>query len=302
MQAGISSFASWPAAGIGSGSAALIVHFTRFVLSALAACLCTGCALVQSPAERAHHIALSAGFVPLDLPAGSLRAYLRKTGKAEAGPEPQLTIYIEGDGAAWHAPDRPPRDPTPVNPLVIQMAAADPSVAVAYLGRPCQYLDAAVLQRCDPALWTRGRFSEPAVAAVNRAVDAIKAASGAREISLAGYSGGGAMAALVAARRRDTVCLVSIASPLDTVAWTRAIGVSPLLTSLNPLDHATALVDVPQTHFTGARDAVVAPVTIAAFMVPMKKARVIAKADFDHDCCWARDWRELLRHSCLHAP
>ncbi len=267
----------------------------------LAALLSTACALVQSPAERTQDIALSAGFVPLDPPAGALRAYLRQSGNPGAPPQ-RLTVYIESDGAAWPAPDLPPHDPTPLKPLVMQMAAADVSPAVAYLGRPCQYLDAAALGQCDPALWTRGRFSEAAVAAVNRAIDTLKAASGARDIALAGYSGGGAMAALIAARRPDTVCLVTVASPLDTGAWTRAIGVSPLRTSLNPLDHAARLAGLPQTHFTGTRDNVVPPATIARFIAPMQRAQVIARAGFDHDCCWARDWRELLRQSCLHAP
>ena len=174
--------------------------------------------------------------------------------------------------------------------------------AVAYLGRPCQYLAEAALRDCDPALWTRGRFSEAAVAAVNLAVDALKAASGAREVALAGYSGGGAMAALIAARRTDAVCLVSVASPLDTGTWTRTIGVSPLRTSLNPLDQSGALAHLPQTHYTGTRDEIVPPQTIAAFLAPMKKARVITRADFDHECCWARDWRELVRQSCLYVP
>ena len=262
----------------------------------------TACALVQSPAERAHDIALSSGFSRIDASTGELRAYLRVPGNASAAPPQRLTIYIESDGAAWPAADLPPRDPTPLKPLVVQMAVADDGPAVAYLGRPCQYLDSVALDQCDSALWTRGRFSETAVAAVNRAVDVLKAASGARRIALAGYSGGGAMAALIAARRRDTVCLATIASPLDTAAWTRAIGVSPLRTSLNPLDHTAALTDMPQTHFTGARDAVVPPATIARFIAPMKKARVISSSEFDHDCCWARDWRELLRQSCLRAP
>ena len=272
----------------------------KLMLCATAVLVSTGCALVQSPAERAHKIALSAGFARIES-AGALRAYLRVSGNASATRQ-RLTIYLESDGAAWPAADLPPRDPTPFNPLVLQMAAADDAPAVAYLGRPCQYLDAAALGQCDSALWTRGRFGEAAVASVNRAVDALKAASGAREIALAGYSGGGAMAALIAARRRDTVCLATIASPLDTAAWVRAIGVSPLRTSLNPQDHTAALIDLPQTHFTGARDTVVPPATIARFIAPMKKARVIASNEFDHDCCWVRDWPDLLRQSCLRAP
>ncbi len=266
------------------------------LLGCLAALLCASCPLVQAPAERADAIARSAGFVPVGVPA--LRAYLRTGASPRSS---TLSLYIESDGAPWLAPHRPPADPTPIKPLVLQMAASDPATMVAYLGRPCQYLDAAGLDGCDPALWTHGRFSEAAVAAVNRAVDVLKQASGAREIALVGYSGGGAMAALIAARRRDTVCLVSVAAPLDPGAWTRAIGVSPLRTSLNPLDQAGALADLAQTHFVGARDDVTPPSTIRAFVAAMRRARVISRADFDHECCWARDWPALLAQSCLAA-
>lgn len=289
------------------------------ILCALTALLCGGCALVQSPAERAHAVASSSGFVALPLSGAPLRAYLRtdarsgsqanlptdlqkdaKKSAATSAP-PRLTIYIESDGAPWPTATTPPYDPTPVKPLVLQMAAADTAAAVAYIGRPCQYLDDAALEVCDPALWTHGRFSESAVAATSRAVDQIKRAAGARDVALAGYSGGGAMAALVAARRDDVVCLVSVASPLDTAAWTRSIGVSSLRTSLNPAQFTDTLINVAQTHFTGNDDTVVPPATINSFVAPMKNARVVARAGADHDCCWVRDWRELLRQSCLDA-
>jgi hypothetical protein len=55
-----------------------------------------------------------------------------------------------------------------LKPMVLNMAIADRSGAVAYLGRPCQYLEPEVLAGCDPALWMRARFSEDAVAAMDR--------------------------------------------------------------------------------------------------------------------------------------
>ncbi len=54
-----------------------------------------------------------------------------------------------------------------VKPLVLRMAIADPSAAVAYLGRPCQYLRTEDLLKCDPQLWMRARFSDEAVAAMS---------------------------------------------------------------------------------------------------------------------------------------
>jgi dienelactone hydrolase len=255
-----------------------------------------GCSAIQSPAERAAAIAAEARLVEVRLPASDLKAFLRQPTAANAR---RLTIYLESDGAPWLAPDRPPADPTPIKPLVMRMAAADPSSPVAYLGRPCQYLDAVELAKCDPALWTRGRFSEAAVAATDRAVSALKERSGAQRIALVGYSGGGALGALVSARRTDVECLVSMASPLDTAAWTRAIGVSPLRESLNPADVAPSLATMRQTHFTGAADRVVPSATISRFIAPQRAAKVINREGFDHECCWADEWPQLRAQSCL---
>ncbi len=272
--------------------ASLMVRSGCMALLVMAA----GCAVIQSPAERAAVIAAEARLLEVQLPASALKAYLRQPAAANTR---RLTIYLESDGAPWLAPDRPPADPTPIKPLVLRMAAADPSSPVAYLGRPCQYLDAVELAKCDPALWTRGRFSETAVAATNRAVSKLKERSGALRIALVGYSGGGALGALVAARRTDVECLVSVASPLDTAAWTRALGVSPLRESLNPADVASGLATVRQTHFTGAADRVVPPATIGRFIASQRATRIVNRAAFDHECCWADEWPQLRAQSCL---
>jgi pimeloyl-ACP methyl ester carboxylesterase len=179
------------------------------------------------------------------------------------------------------------------------MTLADPSPAVAYLARPCQYLPPAQRAQCDPQLWMRARFDDEAIAALNAAVDRIKQDYRAAGVNLVGYSGGGAMAALLAARRSDVNCLVTIAAPLDTRAWTDSLGVSPLDRSLNPADYADRLRKVRQTHFRGMRDKVVAPATIGRYLERVTDAAVIDKAAFGHDCCWAEEWQELRRSSCL---
>jgi hypothetical protein len=65
------------------------------------------------------------------------------------------------------------------------------------------------------------------ISASNQAVDALKQRYGAQEIVLVGYSGGGAVAALVAARRTDVVRLVTVAGNLDHLAWTHLHSVPP---------------------------------------------------------------------------
>ena len=43
-----------------------------------------------------------------------------------------MSVYIEGDGAPWVTPWQAPRDPTPLTPTALLMAAVDPAGAVAY--------------------------------------------------------------------------------------------------------------------------------------------------------------------------
>ena len=253
----------------------------------------SGCALVQSPTERVEAIAGSAGMIEVALADRRMRAF------AKGSANSRLTVYIESDGAPWISREQPPNDPTPVKPVVMHMAVADPSSSVAYLGRPCQYLSERDLDDCDPALWTLGRFSEEAVAASQAAVERLKRLAGASRINLVGYSGGGAMAALVAARRQDVACLVTVASPLDTNAWADAIGITRLHQSLNPVDHADRLAAVPQMHFTGARDTIVPPGSIRRFTARVPSARVLNLERYSHTCCWQEDWAELRARSCL---
>ena len=258
------------------------------------ALLLGGCASVlQSPAERADALARGAGFVAQ--PGGR---YVRAWLKAPPGKVEALTIYIEGDGARWRAIDLPPDDPTPENPISLKLAVQDTGSAVAYVGRPCQYLDEDTLNSCDPTLWTRGRYSESALKMTMEAVDALVRTTGAKQLTLIGHSGGGAMAALVAENREDVACLSSVAAPLDIETWTRVIQVSPLRTSINPFDRAARLRQVPQVHFTGARDEVVPPESIARFLRAVPAAREVRIEKFDHDCCWVDEWVKLRARAC----
>jgi pimeloyl-ACP methyl ester carboxylesterase len=268
-----------------------------WVIPGSAVLFCAACAVLQSPTEHTSTLAGEAGFMPLVVPDARLRGYARRA--APGASNARVTVYIESDGAPWRFADEPPADPTPLKPLVMGMAVGDPSPAVAYLGRPCQYLGKADLLNCDPRLWMQARFSNEAVSAMNEAVNQIKRNYGAGEINLVGYSGGGAMAALIAARRSDVGCLVTIAAPLDTNAWTDAVGVSRLDLSLNPADVAERLRNVRQTHFRGLRDKVVPPPTTKRFLDRATGATVVDKEKFDHLCCWGDEWKELRRSSCL---
>ncbi|MCC6657171.1 MAG: alpha/beta hydrolase [Rhodocyclaceae bacterium] len=222
----------------------------------------------------------------------ALFALLRGEGAAAI-----LTVYIEGDGAPWPSAFRPPRDPTPLRPLALALAARDPAPAAAYLGRPCQYLDDERRKGCDAAWWSGRRFSPEAVSAMDEAVTWLKARAGAQRVRLIGHSGGGVIAALLAMRRDDVAGLATVAAPLSLGEWTAAHGLTPLEQALDPLTRAGTL-PAGAVHFAGAGDAVVPPSIVGAF-VRRRGGRLEVIAGFDHDCCWARDWPVLLQRAGL---
>ena len=261
--------------------------------------LLAGCAVLQPPNARARALLAAKHFEMLS-PAGYTLAAV-----AQHGSDVQwLTVFTEGDGASWPQPSVHPRDPTPGRPLGLYLAlahyeqVASSAEAVAYLGRPCQYLDEETLRTCPPAWWTLGRFGTVPLALMNARLDELKALAPNAKLRLVGYSGGGAMAALLASRRSDVACLVTVAAPLDTDAWTRAKNVSLLSQSSNPLDAAAALRGLPMTHFSGGSDDVVPPGVNQLFL-DQAQTRERLQSGFDHDTQWLKAWPSLAAESCL---
>lgn len=276
----------------------------RVVLCMVCAFTFGGCALLAPlPSQRVGAQAREAQFQPVAAINGPLKAWLRTTLAApDHEPASPLTVYIEGDGAEWPAVRQPPADPTPVNALTLRLALRDPGQRVAYLGRPCQYLDHDALAACAPRLWIRARYGEQALRLMSDAIDTLLRLAGAQRVQLVGYSGGGVVAALIAARRSDVSCLVTLAAPLDIAAWTAALDITPLSESLNPLDDAPRLAAVAQTHFAAGADAVVPPRTLSRVIEALPQGRVQVLDAYDHDCCWVYAWQSLRQQTCLAAP
>lgn len=201
--------------------------------------------------------------------------------------------YIEGDGLAWRSRRAPSGDPTPTNPVALRLAQADDAPNVIYLARPCQYTRGPA---CDKAYWTGKRFAPEVIAAMNSALDNILGRNNARGVRLVGFSGGGTLAALLAARRDDIIDLRTVAGNLDIEAHSRLHGLSPLHGSLNPAHDAARLRVIPQHHFTGADDKIV-PLAIyqsyarALGDAPCLRHSVIAGAS--HEKGWDEKWARL---------
>jgi dienelactone hydrolase len=268
----------------------------KAALASAAFCfLAAGCAGTESfggSRQRVEEWAAPRGFAPETVEAGGFDLFALRRGAA-----PVLIVYIEGDGAPWPNVFQPPRDPTPLRPLALALAGRQQASAVAYLGRPCQYLDEVQRRRCDVAYWSNRRFAPEVIAAMDRAVSWLKAGAGAQRLRLVGYSGGGVIAALLAAKRDDIERLVTVAAPLALGEWIAAHGLTPLEDAADPLAVRAALPG-RAVHFAGGRDALVPPAVVEAF-VRRRGGRLEVIADFDHDCCWARDWAELSRRAGL---
>jgi pimeloyl-ACP methyl ester carboxylesterase len=250
--------------------------------------------------RSAEQIARESGFRPMALGTPSaytlpVAAWIRPashtSGKAILGS--RTHIYIEGDGLAWRRRGQVSEDPTPARPVALLLAAADPTTAaVIYFGRPCQY-GTSDESPCRPIHWTAGRYGDAVIAAMHRSLDRVIEDLGLHgTIDLIGYSGGGVVAALLAAQRSDIQNLITVAAPPDIALWTRTARVSPLLASNSPMEQLTALRSIRQHHYVGQNDKRVPPAITEAFHLalgPKAPSRFTVVEGIDHGA-WPEVW------------
>ncbi len=268
-----------------------------WVAIAVLVSILTGCSPDrQSARVDAAALAASSGLRRMDISTGTFAL----VSHVRFGNAPVLRIYFEGDGHAWLTRATPSDDPTPWNPVALKLASVDPAPSVAYLARPCQYVDLDSDRYCRRYYWTDGRFAESVIASMNAAVDQLLVASGARSLELVGFSGGGAVAVLIAARRHDVVNIRTVAAVLDTTVWTEQQHLGLLTGSLNPADFADALVDIPQRHFRGTEDSIVDDAVVRAFVGRFRRHGCVSGesvAGAGHGDGWDSRWPLLLRES-----
>ncbi|OGW82724.1 MAG: hypothetical protein A2Z83_07910 [Omnitrophica bacterium GWA2_52_8] len=263
----------------------------------LSAVLAGGCAALPMTArtEKARGFAFQKGLTAETVTAGdfTLNVFMRA---AEPGKE--AVFYIEGDGLAWLSRGRISPDPTPVDFVALKLAVRDPSPNVIYLGRPCQYDSLENDALCSSKeYWTGKRFAPEVVRALDEAVSIYKERFRFRAVHLTGFSGGGALAVLVAAGRDDVASIKTVVGNLDHEAVNRLHGVSPLAGSLNAIDVAPQVRDIPQIHYTGLKDKVVPPVIAEGFKDAAGDDRCILIVNMEnagHTEGWEDKWQALL--------
>lgn len=207
------------------------------------------------------------------------------------------TVYIEGDGIAWVSPRTKSLDPTPKNPVALHLAAMDKAENVVWLARPCQYSGWNGQGPCPDTYWTGGRTAPEVLSAYHEALDNIKNMYEITGFDLVGYSGGAAVAALIAAQRTDVLSLRTVAGNLDYATFSQIHNVSPLKDSLDPVTVAAQLARMPQRHFIGGQDDIVPPAIFNSWKQASGKTdcvRPVLIEQNDHESGWVEKWPELL--------
>jgi predicted alpha/beta hydrolase family esterase len=251
-----------------------------------------GCAFPSSSSvERAVLALPDLGFMSIDTPP-HIKAWLKRDEPSQRVlTSSVLHVYLEGDGAAWWAQRLPPADPTPLSSVALPLALADRHSRVAYLGRPCQFLSAVERPLCPVQWWTSERWGEAVVEITAQALDRLLQASGAHELVLIGHSGGGTLALLVAARRRDVRCVVTMASPLDIQAWAQGQGMTPLSGSLNPADLPMPAGVFQERHLLGEDDRVVPLSSMGRYEARLHPEHVMRLPHQGHSQGWVQRWQ-----------
>lgn len=272
------------------------IKFTGILVAlALGGCITTS--LPYMRAETAQRLAAPAWLLKRDITASSytLRAYERMHERHEPA-----NIYIEGDSLQYASPAEFALDPTPKNPLALHLATKDNADNVVYLALPCQFTGTADGEDCDnAALWTDRRYSEDTLAAFNTALDEIARRYDITGFHLIGYDSGGMIATLLAAQRQDILSLRTVAGILDVSAQ-RTINAMPPAPSdsLNAVNVATSLTNMPQYHFIGGQDAIVPPAVFHSYMQSMPPNTCVQSMlvqEAEHEDGWVNKWPELLK-------
>lgn len=245
----------------------------------------SGC---STPAQR-----LDARAIELDLRRVVLQgagfAHVAYVKEGRSSENKVLHVYLEGDGAPWIRRGVPASDPTPRNPLMLELMSLDAAPSL-YLGRPCY--NGLQSGACTPDIWTSKRYSEEIVASMSAALDS--AAAGYQKLVLLGHSGGGALAMLLAERQPKVTTVVTVAANLDTDRWAALHKQQPLSGSLNPATRPPLPQHIRQLHYAGGEDNNVPPSLVRDAIARQPGATLEVFPELTHSCCWRAVWAKIL--------
>lgn len=209
-----------------------------------------------------------------------------------------IHVYIEGDGNSWKTKYKLSDNPTPRQPLALTLALEDPHSEVVYLARPCQYTPHDLDPSCQAKYWSSHRYAPEVIQAMSEVLDQIKAKTKNHQFILIGFSGGGSVATLLAAERKDVIGLITVAGDLNHAMLNEYHQTSPLNGSLNPVQVASLLKQLPQQHWSGDRDPVVPCWVAENFSKQVGNpacVKVHCLKGVSHHRGWKGQWKTILK-------
>ncbi|AAU04280.1 alpha/beta hydrolase family protein [Rickettsia typhi] len=204
-----------------------------------------------------------------------------------------FVFYIEGDG---HLTDNGinSNNPTPVNLMLLKLATIDKRSNVVYIARPCQYTPLEMNSKCISDYWVDKRMGQEVVDSINNVINII---NNGQKFSLIGFSGGGGLAILIAAQNSNVKDIITIAGNLDTEKFDKYHNYRGyLVKSLNPINYAKQVDNIPQLHLSGMNDKKVPPF-IAELYVKISSSLCVKHhtlPNISHTKGWDKVWSNIL--------
>ena len=254
-----------------------------------------GCNSIQTRIENAESISTQNNFHKkvIQTKLFKLISYQKLSRTSEIA-----VVYIEGDGLAWKNKYKVSQNPTPNNPIALELATLDSSPLIIYLARPCQFINLDNEVNCQHQYWTNKRASIEVIESIDSAISEIKKQLKIKKIRLVGYSGGATIAAIIAATRDDIIDLRTVAGNLDIDKFVETHNVTPLTGSVNPTTYSQKLVEIPQTHFISENDAVISKTITNSYLKSLEKfddklncVKLIELSTPEHTKGWANVWK-----------
>ena len=257
--------------------------------------LLSGCSQpISKRIKSADKLATSNKFTPRIIKGGDfwLASYQRID-----NPSKPYVFYVEGDGKVMSNKYTVSENPTPESKTMLELAVMDPRPNVVYLARPCQFTPIELNPLCkNNVYWTDKRLAKEVIDGM---ADAIFAIATENPVDLIGFSGGGGVISLIAAKNKNKLkinSIITIAGLLDHVAFNYKHRTKPMLGSLNPIDYAEQIKYIPQLHLSGGRDTVV-PAFIADSFT-RKSNSICVKHEItpnaSHHSGWDQVWPNVL--------
>lgn len=264
---------------------------TNRIAACYMCCLMTLTACATTPSRHFANMALNSGFSGFSLNSGLFDHQFYLNAESRQHPNGILHVYLDGDGSPWEQHRWIADDPTARNTMILTLMQQDKNPAI-FLGRPC-YHGFNKSPPCRSKYWTSHRYSSEVVNSMALALKQWLKNNPYRQLVLIGFSGGGTLAVLIAPMIHETQTIVTVAANLDIEAWSSYHRYQPLTGSLNPAK-LVLNAKLQQIHLAGLEDITVPAGLIKAYADKQVHATYIAYPDFNHHCCWIKEWPSIL--------